>query len=244
MANWRRCERRISTRTAARFTSEPARAARAAISSSTMKARRCSSRYRPASRGDALLLAKDDGSAWNKSHQARPMAEACKRAKITADRLVSHFAPHLGFARRHGRRPAHGGRAQSWAMPTHGWSNATTVTWRRPTSRTPSARRHRNSGSSPTARWFRSRAGRRLVVRRIGIATRHGRHRTDLLPRPTRGAPRGSARCRKKITFMILSSARRCGAKSRVSTCGKRLRRRSLKNAFRPQIFRSKSMRQ
>jgi integrase len=32
--------------------------------------------------GDALLLAKDDGSAWNKSHQARPMAEACKRAKI------------------------------------------------------------------------------------------------------------------------------------------------------------------
>jgi integrase len=33
--------------------------------------------------GDALLLAKDDGSAWNKSHQARPMAEACKRARIT-----------------------------------------------------------------------------------------------------------------------------------------------------------------
>jgi integrase len=32
--------------------------------------------------GDALLLAKDDGSAWDKSHQARPMAEACKRAKI------------------------------------------------------------------------------------------------------------------------------------------------------------------
>jgi integrase len=33
--------------------------------------------------GDALLLAKDDGSAWNKSHQARPMAEACRRARIT-----------------------------------------------------------------------------------------------------------------------------------------------------------------
>jgi integrase len=32
--------------------------------------------------GDALLLAKADGSPWSKSHQARPMAEACKRAKI------------------------------------------------------------------------------------------------------------------------------------------------------------------
>jgi integrase len=33
--------------------------------------------------GDALLLPKDDGLAWAKSHQARPMAEACKRARIT-----------------------------------------------------------------------------------------------------------------------------------------------------------------
>src|SRR5262249_49920788 len=32
--------------------------------------------------GDALLLTKADGSPWSKSHQARPMAEACKRAKI------------------------------------------------------------------------------------------------------------------------------------------------------------------
>jgi integrase len=32
--------------------------------------------------GDALLLVKADGSPWNKSHQARPMSEACKRAKI------------------------------------------------------------------------------------------------------------------------------------------------------------------
>ena len=32
--------------------------------------------------GDALLLVKNNGSAWNKSHQARPMAEACKRARI------------------------------------------------------------------------------------------------------------------------------------------------------------------
>jgi integrase len=32
--------------------------------------------------GDALLFTKADGSPWGKSHQARPMAEACKRAKI------------------------------------------------------------------------------------------------------------------------------------------------------------------
>jgi integrase len=32
--------------------------------------------------GDALLLVKVDGSPWNKSHQARPMIEACKQAKI------------------------------------------------------------------------------------------------------------------------------------------------------------------
>src|SRR5262249_19700093 len=31
--------------------------------------------------GDALLLTKND-SAWSKSHQARPMADACRRAKI------------------------------------------------------------------------------------------------------------------------------------------------------------------
>jgi integrase len=32
--------------------------------------------------GDALLLCKGDGSQWGKSHQARPMADACDRAKI------------------------------------------------------------------------------------------------------------------------------------------------------------------
>jgi integrase len=32
--------------------------------------------------GDALLLVKAGGSSWNKSHQARPMAEACERAGI------------------------------------------------------------------------------------------------------------------------------------------------------------------
>ena len=31
---------------------------------------------------NALLLVKDDGTAWKPAHQARPMKEACKRAKI------------------------------------------------------------------------------------------------------------------------------------------------------------------
>jgi integrase len=32
---------------------------------------------------ESLLLTKADGTAWSKSHQARPMADACERAKIT-----------------------------------------------------------------------------------------------------------------------------------------------------------------
>ena len=33
--------------------------------------------------GDAILLSKADGTPWKAAHQARPMTEACKRAKIT-----------------------------------------------------------------------------------------------------------------------------------------------------------------
>jgi integrase len=32
--------------------------------------------------GSELMLLKDDGSAWEKGHQTRPMEEACKRAKL------------------------------------------------------------------------------------------------------------------------------------------------------------------
>jgi integrase len=32
--------------------------------------------------GDAPIFTHDDGTVWGKSHQIRPMAEACKRAKI------------------------------------------------------------------------------------------------------------------------------------------------------------------
>ena len=43
--------------------------------------------------GDALLLTKADGSTWYKSHQARPMAEACKQAKI-APAVSFHILRH------------------------------------------------------------------------------------------------------------------------------------------------------
>ena len=42
--------------------------------------------------GDDLIFTKDNGEPWEKSHQARPMAEACKRASIK---------PEIGF---HGLR--------------------------------------------------------------------------------------------------------------------------------------------
>jgi integrase len=42
---------------------------------------------------DALLLLKADGSPWSKSHQGRPMAEACKRAKIKPE-VSFHILRH------------------------------------------------------------------------------------------------------------------------------------------------------
>jgi integrase len=38
--------------------------------------------------GDAILFTKADGSTWAKSHQDRPMAEACKRANIVPEATI------------------------------------------------------------------------------------------------------------------------------------------------------------
>jgi integrase len=43
--------------------------------------------------GDALLLVKADGSQWGKSHQARPMADACDRANIKPEASI-HILRH------------------------------------------------------------------------------------------------------------------------------------------------------
>jgi integrase len=48
---------------------------------------------------DALLLPREDGSQWEKSHQARPMRDACKAARI---------APAIGF---HGLRHTYASHA-------------------------------------------------------------------------------------------------------------------------------------
>src|SRR5262249_17371750 len=43
--------------------------------------------------GDAVLLTKADAAPWKPAHQARPMAEACKRAKI-APSVSFHVLRH------------------------------------------------------------------------------------------------------------------------------------------------------
>ena len=43
--------------------------------------------------GEMRLLARSDGTAWNKSLQARPMAEACKCAKIDPE-ISFHVLRH------------------------------------------------------------------------------------------------------------------------------------------------------
>jgi integrase len=55
--------------------------------------------------GNELMLAKEDGSGWLKSHQWRPMAEACARAKIS---------PPIGF---HGLRHTWASLAVMAGMP-------------------------------------------------------------------------------------------------------------------------------
>src|SRR5262249_23200371 len=78
-------------------------------------------------------------------------------------------------------------------MPIRGWSNGTMAIWRRAMSQTRSERLRPDSASSLSAKWFRSKRGAKFKSRRIGIATRHGRHRTGFPPRASWGAPSGGA---------------------------------------------------
>jgi integrase len=47
---------------------------------------------------DALLLVRDDGGVWGKSHQSRPLREACKNAKI-APAISFHILRHTYASR-------------------------------------------------------------------------------------------------------------------------------------------------
>ena len=49
-------------------------------------------------RGDALLLTREDGQPWGKSHQARPLLEACKNASI-APAINFHILRHTYASR-------------------------------------------------------------------------------------------------------------------------------------------------
>ena len=55
--------------------------------------------------GDALLLPRADGGKWAQAHQARPMKDACKAAKI---------APPIGF---HGLRHTYASRLAMRSVP-------------------------------------------------------------------------------------------------------------------------------
>ena len=56
--------------------------------------------------GSEIMLRKANGEAWRASHQLRPMAQACQRAKINPPVSFHALAAHLGKPRRHERRAA------------------------------------------------------------------------------------------------------------------------------------------
>jgi len=78
--------------------------------------------------GSAPLLVKADGSQWGKSHQARPMTDACGRANIKPAASIHILRHSWGFARGDGGRSAHGSRPQSWPFRTRMVPNVTTAT--------------------------------------------------------------------------------------------------------------------
>ena len=49
--------------------------------------------------GDALLLTRPDGRRWGRSHQFRPMAEACERGLHRAAGFVFHALRHTYASR-------------------------------------------------------------------------------------------------------------------------------------------------
>jgi mannose/cellobiose epimerase-like protein (N-acyl-D-glucosamine 2-epimerase family) len=45
-----------------------------------------------------LMFRQSDGSAWQRSEQARPMAEACERARVKPE-ISFHILRHMGQGR-------------------------------------------------------------------------------------------------------------------------------------------------
>jgi hypothetical protein len=115
--------------------------------------------------GNATNIA--GGRPRAKSHQARPMADACERRQFSC-------RPHRFMVGPFGTR---GLRLPSWRAPRSWWSHAISATpirewssdtmaiWLQATSRTPSEQRRQNSASRPSVRCFRSTQGRRLRPR-------------------------------------------------------------------------------
>ena len=66
--------------------------------------------------GDTLLLVKADSLPWGKSHQARPMTDACVRAKESSPRHRFMFCATRGL------------RSRSWRVLRSWWSPAISAT--------------------------------------------------------------------------------------------------------------------
>ena len=71
--------------------------------------------------GSELMLRKPNGGAWRTSHQLRPMAQACQRAKDQPASQFPHVPAHLGKPRSHERRTAaRGGEKPGSRRHPHG----------------------------------------------------------------------------------------------------------------------------
>jgi integrase len=88
---------------------------------------------------DERMFCRADGSAWGKSHQARPLIDACRAARIDPPANF-HCLRHTWASHRVMRGPRCWWSPRCSATAIRGWSRSTTGTWRRATSGTRCAR--------------------------------------------------------------------------------------------------------
>ena len=88
----------------------------------------------PASNGSIVRRA--DGGRWGKSHQQRPLLEACKQPTSSPQLDFTSCGTHgqacVSWPACHSWWPR-----KCWGTATRGWSSGTTRTWRRPSCVTP-----------------------------------------------------------------------------------------------------------
>ena len=98
--------------------------------------------------GHELILRRANGEPFRKSDQARPMIEACERAKITP-RISFHILRHTWASLAVMNNVPLLVVAKISATETRGWSRSITAIWHRPMSLTRSVPARRYLASSP-----------------------------------------------------------------------------------------------